>query len=197
MNPADIANDPHARLVLAHRELRAHLHALIRASRLMLLGRGDVALSMVIAKALRFLAVDVPLHARDEDESLLPRLRAKLRDPRSHFAYLLEHIEKDHEELAALQREFDAAARKLVARLPYEGTAPRAKLEPELKEFRQKLNALQAIYASHMLVEERDVFPALAVVFTPAERLALATEMDERRSGVSTASKEILAAKCP
>ncbi|CAG0981797.1 hypothetical protein PLCT2_01951 [Planctomycetaceae bacterium] len=181
MNPQEISHDPHARLVFAHNELRAHLHGLLRASRLMLLGRGDFALAPVIAKALRFLAVDVPLHARDEEESMLPRLRAKLKDPQSHFAYLLEHIEKDHEELAALQRDFDACARKLSARLPLEGAAKRGQLEPELKQFREHLAKLLLIYDSHMKVEERDLFPALAVVFTPDERSAIAAEMDERR----------------
>ncbi len=178
----DINHDPHARLVFAHGELRAHLHALLRASRLMLLGKGDFALAPLIAKALRFLAVDVQLHARDEEESLLPRLRTKLKDPQSHFAYLLEHIEKDHEELAAVHRDFDACARKLSARLPFEGAAKRGQLEPELKHFREQLAKLLLIYDSHMKVEERDVFPALAVVFTPAERLAIAAEMDERRA---------------
>ncbi|MCC6150806.1 MAG: hemerythrin domain-containing protein [Planctomycetes bacterium] len=182
----DISHDPHARLVFAHTELRAQLHALLRAARLMLLGKGDFALAPVIAKALRFLAVDVQLHARDEEESLLPRLRAKLKDPQSHFAYLLEHIEQDHHELSQLHRDFDAAARKLSARLPFEGAAQRGQLEPELKIYRERLSSLIAIYDSHMKVEERDIFPALAVVFTPEERSAIAAEMNERRAMVVT-----------
>ena len=186
MNPQEIGQDPHARLVFAHNELRAHLHALLRVSRLMLLGKGDFALAPNIARALRFLAVDVQLHARDEEESLLPRLRAKLKDPQSHFAYLLEHIEKDHLELAALHRDFDLAARKLSARLPFEGVAKRGQLEPELKNYREHLAKLMAIYDSHMKVEERDVFPSLAVVFTPRERADMAAEMDERRAMVVT-----------
>ncbi|MBP9892958.1 MAG: hemerythrin domain-containing protein [Planctomycetes bacterium] len=186
MNPQEIGHDPHARMVFAHTELRAHLHALLRASRLMLLGKGDFALAPVIAKALRFLAVDVQLHARDEEESLLPRLRAKLKDPQSHFAYLLDHIEQDHQELAQLHRDFDAAARKLSARLPFDGSAKRGQLEPELKAYRELLAKLIAIYDSHIKVEECDVFPALAVVFTAAERMAMSTEMDERRAMVVT-----------
>ena len=43
MNPQEIGQDPHARLVFAHNELRAHLHALLRVSRLMLLGKIDSA----------------------------------------------------------------------------------------------------------------------------------------------------------
>ena len=182
MNPEAIFADPHARLVLAHQELRGQLHALLRASRLMLLGKGDFALAPVIAKGLRYLAIDVPLHALDEEDSLLPRLRAKLKDTQSHFAYLLDHIEKDHQELAGLHRDFDAAARKLSARLPFDGVARRGQLEPELKQYRECLGKLIAIYDSHMKVEERDVFPALARVFTPGERAAVAAEMDERRS---------------
>lgn len=182
MNSHEISQDPHARLVFAHNELRVHLHALLRASRVMLLGKGDLALAPVIAKALRFLAVDVQLHARDEEESLLPRLRAKLKDPQSHFAYLLEHIEQDHLELAAVHRDFDAAARRLSARLPFDGAAKRGQLEPELKSYREHLAKLIAIYESHMMVEERDIFPALAVVFTPKERSEMAAEMDERRA---------------
>ena len=192
MNPQEIGHDPHARLVYAHNELRAQLHALLRVSRLMLLGKGDFALAPIIAKALRFLATDVQLHARDEEESLLPRLRAKLKDPQSHFAYLLEHIEQDHLELASLHRDFDAAARKLSARLPFEGMAKRGQLEPELKAYREHLARLLAIYDSHMKVEERDVFPALAVVFTPRERDEIAAEMDERRALVVTESNRTL-----
>jgi iron-sulfur cluster repair protein YtfE (RIC family) len=186
--------DPHARLCAAHNELRAHLRALIRASRLMLLGRGDFALSAVIARALRFLAVDAPLHARDEEESLLPRLRARLKDKQSHFAYLLEHIEKDHEELRMLHAGFDAAARKLAAKLPFEGAALRARLEPELGAFREKLGALHGVYASHMLVEERDVFPALSVIFTARERAEIAAEMQQRRG--KTAELSVQNATC-
>lgn len=192
MNREAIAHDPHARLVLAHHDLRAHLHALLRASRLMLLDKGDVALAPTIAKALRFLAVDVQLHARDEEESLLPRLRAKLKDPQSHFAYLLEHLEKDHAELAALHRDLDAAARRLSAKLPFEGGAKRAQLEPELGGFREYVAKLLAIYDSHMRVEERDIFPALAVVFTPTERAAMAAEMDERRALNASPNKQTM-----
>jgi hemerythrin-like domain-containing protein len=180
-----LAHDPHARLILAHTELRAQLHSLLRASRLMLLGRGDFALAPVIARALRFFALDVQLHARDEEESLLPRLRAKLRDPKSHFAYLLEHIEQDHVELAGLHRDFEAAARKLSARLPFEGTAKRGELEPELRQYRENLAKLIAIYDSHMRVEERDVFPALAVIFSTEECEEMAREMDERRGQIA------------
>lgn len=173
--------DPHLNLVAAHRELLKHLHNLIRAGRLLVLGRGDLGLTLQISRALRFLALDVPLHARDEEESLLPRLRAKLKDPQSHFSYLLEHIEKDHAELAGLHVQFDAVARKLVARIPFEGLAARKDLEPELKVFRGQAEELFNIYASHILVEERDVFPALAVVFTHSEREQIGREMTQRR----------------
>lgn len=182
MNEHDFSADPHARLVRAHDELRAHLHALLRASRLMLLGRADVGNAPAIAKALRFFAVDVALHARDEEESLLPRLRAKLKDPQSHFAWLLEHIEQDHVELASVHRDFDAAARRLAARLLACDSPKRADLEPALSGYRELLGKLLAIYHSHMKVEERDIFPALAVVFTAQERAAMAAEMSERRA---------------
>ncbi|GIK53179.1 MAG: hemerythrin domain-containing protein [Planctomycetaceae bacterium] len=173
--------EPLVLLVGAHRELKQHLHALVRAGRLLVLGRGDLSLAAQISRALRFLAVDVPLHARDEEESLLPRLRAKLKDPQSHFAYLLEHIEKDHAELAQIHTQFDQTARKLVARIPFEGCPARKDLEPDLKLFRGQANELLNIYTSHMLVEERDIFPALSIIFTPAEREDIARELAERR----------------
>lgn len=175
-------HDPLLALVQAHHQLRKHLHQLIRVGRLIALGRGDFRLVPTLSQAMTFLKKDVLLHARDEEDTLHPRLRAKLRDPQSHFAYLLQHIEDDHAEVAKLHEKLDNAVRELVQRLPLEGHALPEAVEKQLAAFRGIVNELYRIYAGHMLVEERDVFPAIQVIFTPRERAEMAAEMSERRA---------------
>ncbi|MCC6572298.1 MAG: hemerythrin domain-containing protein [Planctomycetes bacterium] len=181
MNATHI-DDPLFMLVAAHQQLRTHLHNLVRAGRLFAVGKGDFRLVPQLSQALKFLQTDVALHARDEEDSLHPRLRGKLRDPQSHFAYLLQHIEKDHAELAELQEKAGEAARALIRQVPLESFPACENIKQPLVEFRQLVNQLYRIYTSHMLVEERDIFPAIQVIFTPQERAELAAEMCERRA---------------
>jgi iron-sulfur cluster repair protein YtfE (RIC family) len=174
--------DPLLTLTGDHGKLRGHLHSLVRAGRLLALGRGDAHQTLEIGRALRFFAIEVPLHAADEEDSLLPRLRARLKPRESHFAYLLHHLERDHAELAAMHRGLDELGRALAACIPLEGRAERQKLEPALARFRASVTAILRIYDGHMRVEERDIFPAIRVILTQAEREAMAREMAARRA---------------
>ncbi len=176
-------DDPLQILMKAHQKLRLQLHQLIRAGRLAALGRADFRLVPVLSNAGAFVAHDVVLHARDEEETLHPRLRARLKDPKSHFAYLLQHLEDDHREFASMHEKLQHAIRELAARLPLEGSVSPAAISTQLGAFRGIVAELWRLYASHMLVEERDIFPAIQVIFTPRERAEMAAEMVERRMG--------------
>lgn len=177
--------DPLLMLIKAHQNLRRQLHQLIRVGRLAAVGRADFRLVPILSNAGVFVAHDVALHTRDEEETLHPRLRAKLKDSKSHFAYLLQHLEDDHREFAPLHEKLQHAIRELTARLPLEGNVPPATISTQLRAFRGIVAELWRLYSSHMLVEERDIFPAIQVIFTPGERSEMAAEMTERRMGHS------------
>lgn len=117
----------------------------------------------------RYFTVALPLHAEDEERSILPRLRG--RDDATDAA--LERMVEEH-------RAHEATVRALVAICAELTAAPRrrAMLTPAL---RSTLAWLDRHFAEHLGGEEAVVVPAMERLLSAAEDQAIFAEMRARR----------------
>jgi iron-sulfur cluster repair protein YtfE (RIC family) len=117
----------------------------------------------------RYFQIGLPAHVRDEEESILPRLRGRSRElDRALDTMAKEHAE--HEARVEKLLELLSALMAAPARLP--------ELAPELVPLAA---AVEHDFATHLELEERVVFPALAAL--PPEVLAeIQREGHARRS---------------
>lgn len=131
---------------------------------------GDVAeVADAAGRVVRYFTQALPLHARDEEDSILPRLRG--RDPALDRA--LADMAREHGEheppLAALVAACAAVARDPArhAALAGDVLAPTAELERH--------------FAGHLAREEEVVFPAMRRLLSPADDAAIVAEIRRRR----------------
>lgn len=125
---------------------------------------GDAA-----GRVARYFRQALPLHARDEEDSILPRLRG--RDPELDRA--LADMAREHGEheppLAAL-----VAACEAVARDPAGHAALAAAVRAPTAE-------LERHFAGHLAREEEVIFPAMRRLLSPADDAAIVGEIRRRR----------------
>ena len=130
---------------------------------------GDPGIADAAARVARYFREALPLHARDEEESILPRLRGV--DPEVDAA--LAEMEHEHEThgppLAALVVACDAIAAE-PGRLP--------EFAPELA---RAVTHLDDHFAAHLRREEAVVFPAMRRLLSPADDAAIVREIRARR----------------
>ena len=122
--------------------------------------------------ALRYFAEAAPRHTADEEVSLFPRLRTA-GSATAHAMAALDRLERDHHEADAHHAEVDRLARRW---LEHDGL-PHA----EADALREHLVRLEALYADHIAVEDRDVFPAAAQALDRAQLEQIGREMAARR----------------
>jgi len=122
------------------------------------------------ARVRRYFEEALPLHARDEEESVLPRLAG--RDPAVDAALVAMH--RDHVGHAVVLDPVLALCAELVA-------APErhAELAPALA---RAGHALRAHFEAHLASEEATIFPALARVVPEDERRRMVEELRARRA---------------
>jgi hypothetical protein len=117
----------------------------------------------------RYFGVALPLHVRDEEESVLPRLRGR-------SAAVDAALDRMHEE--------HAHHAPLLARLFATSAAVRA--TPSDPSLRRALHtaavALNAAFEPHLRSEEEIVFPALRAMLPASEQAAIVNELRARRS---------------
>lgn len=123
--------------------------------------------------ALTYFATAAPRHTADEEESLFPRMEAS-NDPNAHA--VLERIrglESDHDVANGHHHAVDGLVRHWLAD---DGLA-----EPEVRALQEHLAALEALYAAHIAIEDREVFPAAARTLSAADLNDIGREMAARR----------------
>ncbi len=122
------------------------------------------------ARVHRYFAVALPLHARDEEESLLPRLEGLDANVDRELAEMMrehaEHGDPTDRVLTAC-----AALQRDPARLP--------ELAPSLAAAAREL---QRHFDEHLAREERVIFPAIRERLDAATQATIHAEMRERRS---------------
>ena len=119
----------------------------------------------------RYFSHALPLHEADENETLFPRLRdaAPLGSPLREAAWTMIEQHRTIDELVAELLSLCGSIRRHPEHLP--GLA---------RQLQHVAIALDEIFASHLQMEERVIFPAVAQL--PAQELeAMSREMQERR----------------
>ena len=118
----------------------------------------------------RYFEDALPLHARDEEESVLPRLAG--RDPTVDAALVAMH--RDH-------LEHDVLLQPVVALCAQLAAAPErhAELAPALA---QAARTLRAHFEEHLGAEEATIFPTIARVVPEDERRRMVEELRARRT---------------
>jgi iron-sulfur cluster repair protein YtfE (RIC family) len=118
---------------------------------------------------LRYFTVGLPLHVRDEDDAILPRLRGRDRTiDRALATMTREH--REHQ--AGLARVVAACA--AIADHPQGQRAARSELSGSA-------SALQAAFTAHLETEETIVFPGIRRLLEPAQQAAILAEFRDRR----------------
>ncbi len=121
------------------------------------------------ARLHRYFAHALPLHAEDEDRSVLPRLEG--RDPELDAA--LERMHAEHERIYALLAP-QLAAWHVLSEKPAQLVAEAPRLGPLARQ-------LSTLFEEHLRAEEQHVFPALGTHLDRAELAAIEHEIRERR----------------
>ena len=166
-NPLGLLSD-------CHRRIERFLDVLVR----LCAKRGGAFMTppdiLAMEKALQYFRESAPKHTADEEESLFPRLR---KAPGGQAALKwMENLEIDHETAGRDHGTVDALGRRWIER----GSL----LDVELLEMKQALQRLSHLYARHIEIEDRKLFP-LAARLLPADALAqVGREMAERRGAI-------------
>ena len=162
-------SDPLGLLSDCHRRIERFLGVLVKIAQKA--GELNAEERTAFENALEYFRNSAPQHTADEEDSLFPRLRAQASLDR------LAELESDHQAADRAHQLVDSLGRRWLA----EGT-----LAPEqTRELRGALARLSRMYARHIAVEDRDLFP-LAAQILPADQLAeVGREMADRR-GIKT-----------
>lgn len=122
------------------------------------------------ARVERYFTLALPLHVRDEEESLLPRLSG--RDPA---------VDQALATMRAQHGEHEAPLRALLAALDALRRAPAD--EARRRALGERVVALARDFAAHLEAEEAVIFPALARLVPAAAQADIVGEMRARRRG--------------
>ncbi len=165
-------SDPTGLLSDCHRRIEMFLATLANVGRTL-----DQPLTDEVGRslelALKYFQEAAPKHTADEEASLFPRLR-KLNDAQLQAALTqLDHLEEDHRAADRLHEVVDRLGRKYLAQ---------GKLAAdEVKQFRESVAGLRAIYEPHIRLEDEVVFPLAKRVLPEKDKAEIAGEMAGRR----------------
>ncbi|MGQ9919601.1 MAG: hemerythrin domain-containing protein [Bryobacteraceae bacterium] len=151
-------------LMACHRRIDQRLAAMERAAAALDSNREE-ALAALEA-ALQFLDTSGALHTEDEEESVFPRLRARMEPGERTFLAGLEH---DHAEAGMIHGRLRQLAAKASQGLEHDG------------ELRGAVQELAALYHRHIENEDATLTGYARALLTPRERQAVAEEMRGRR----------------
>ncbi len=152
-------------LMACHRRIEQRLAAMERAAAA--LGASREEGLAALEAALAFLDTSGALHTEDEEESVFPRLRARMEAGERTFLAGLEH---DHAEAGMIHRRL----RDLVSK---------AKDGPENDSaLRGAVEEIAALYRRHIESEDTTLAAYAHALLTPQERSAIAAEMRARRN---------------
>jgi iron-sulfur cluster repair protein YtfE (RIC family) len=153
-------------------DLLGACHARIRShARLafVLGARAELEVSSGAAQCLRYFREALPLHVRDEEESLVPRLAG--REPAFDLALAQMHVE---------HREHEARLAELLALLE------RVQVAPHDLAVRRRLaliaGALETDLDAHLRNEEAVVFPAITQLLSGVQQREIVRELRTRRA---------------
>jgi hemerythrin-like domain-containing protein len=155
-----------------HRRIEHFLSVLVRITDDAAGGPLTPSYRSALEGALRYFAVAAPKHTADEEVSLFPRLRRSGDPALADALASLDTLEHDHDEADTRHGAVDRLGRQWLvdAALPADRVA----------ELRDHLARLQALYARHIALEDREVFPAAARALDRVELARIGEEMAAR-----------------
>jgi len=167
--PSATIDKPVEHLMACHRRIEQRLDTLTRAATHLESDR-ESALA-AIAKSLEFLDSSGILHTEDEEESVFPRLRAKV--SAREIAYL-DSLEEEHERaesiLARLKRFVERAEREN----PISGEL--------IEEYRACAEELRSLYGRHIRSEDEVLMVMAKQSLGDPDLCEISREMRERRA---------------
>jgi iron-sulfur cluster repair protein YtfE (RIC family) len=153
-------------LLECHARIRMFSDLAVAISERMLAPLAEV--SDVCTRVERYFGDALPLHVRDEEESILPRLRGRS----SAIDAMLDRMHEQHEiHDRLIERLLDASA---AVRVAPGDPAVRAALHTVA-------TPLRAVLEPHLVTEEELIFPAIRDLVSPEEQEAIISELKERR----------------
>jgi hemerythrin-like domain-containing protein len=126
-----------------------------------------------LSGALHYFRESAPKHTADEELSLFPRMRAAGGAEIEAVLTEIERLESDHGRADRLHREVDQLGEAWLR----DGRLPGESAELLIAH----LNALSAMYASHIALEDARIFPVAARVLSADMQEAIGKEMAGRR----------------
>jgi hemerythrin-like domain-containing protein len=124
--------------------------------------------------ALTYFATAAPRHTADEEESLFPRMEASLDRDAIEALNTIQRLESDHDEANRLHEAVDRLVRLWLS----DGRLA----DSRMRELECHLARLNTLYAAHIALEDREVFPAAARILSPSDIHEIGREMAVRRS---------------
>jgi hemerythrin-like domain-containing protein len=123
--------------------------------------------------ALKYFDVAAPRHTQDEEESLFPRLRDS-NDPAAHAALAqVQRLEEDHRHADAMHGEVKTLCRQWLDSGPLSAA--------DVQRLDELLHGLQQMYARHIALEDKELFPLAAQVLNRRQLDEMGQEMAKRR----------------
>jgi hemerythrin-like domain-containing protein len=171
--PAPGFDDPVARLADCHRGIERALRFLETVTAGARGGSLNTAQREALTAAVRHFRDSAPLHARDEEDSLFPRLRASGGPWLAAVLPRIETLRVEHAGAAAHQ----ATLAALGARWLAEGSLP----PDPFGQLERALDELRSVYPAHLTYEEAVLFPLARAVLSPADLEEIGREMAVRR----------------
>jgi iron-sulfur cluster repair protein YtfE (RIC family) len=132
------------------------------------------------ARVRRYFTEALPLHAQDEEVSILPRLRG--RDPR---------VDAELEAMAREHREHERPMGELVAACERIARAPERRTDL-LPTVGRAVTELERHFAEHLGREEAVIFPAMSRLLDRSAHAAILREIRERRAGAAGQAARVL-----
>jgi iron-sulfur cluster repair protein YtfE (RIC family) len=162
--PADVVD----LLLECHERIRAFTAVAVQLAAAH--GAPAAEISQAAERVRRYFAEALPLHAEDEEASILPRLRGRDADVDRE----LEAMHREHDEHGALLREVVGCCAALAA-----DPSRHAELAPFLAA---SSAGLERHFEAHLAREERVIFPAIRRLLAPEAREEIAAELRARRA---------------
>lgn len=151
-------DQPLDHLMACHRRIEDRLETLERIAELIEDRPQDC--EAALAKVLAFLDTNGRWHTEDEEQSVFPRLRTS---GGAEAEETLGQLEHEHREADAILADLRESA----------GNPGR---------FRERVNALCAIYRAHIRREDERLIPLGRTILSPGDLAAISAEMRQRRS---------------
>ncbi len=160
---------PTDHLIACHRRIEEQLDILERAA-FQLPNRREEAL-MAMGNVFRFFESNGTWHTGDEEDSIFPRLRGRLKDSE---VQLLDGLEMQHRQVTVLYADVEDFYTELV-------TLPIGRAEGVIEPLQNSIMRLRDLYRNHIADEDANLVPLIRERLDEDQLATIAAEMKLRR----------------